>query len=437
MGERGEARRRRGERRLRTNGMARAAARPSKRHDGKARMDGVVTLADVAAQSETTLKRLEAKVRARGRGGEGERSLSAAPSSSTSQYPAAEDGQPVDLVKLHLERGAKKKTESRPERGPSVSADTQSEWDVKFEGQRFGQWTKVEITATRAAIKRWADTHGLGEEFDRQDYDFLFERRQKQGGRGTDFPRSERRAFIEIARDVATRNAKQIYGWILRNLDKKATKGKWTKDETDELLKQYAIHGPKWSKISSVIGRPASACRDRWRLAKCPIERRTGHWSPEETLRLVQLVNDHFQERGARPGCGPGKNFEHLELRDNIPWKSISSKLRTRNEQACLQRWYQIAPDMTVVGSWSENQDIELLKNIVEQKKPSLEVVDWASLVDNRSLSSIKRRWKFLASKVPGYLDMTLPDLVLRICERLNHCPDLLLENAKAYLKVK
>ena len=408
-------------------GMARASRR-TKEARGKAHADGVVTLADIAAQSERSLKRLEEEARTRGRGGEGEGSASAASSS--------DDGEQPDLVKLYLQQKVGKPTESGAARAPSASADTHSEWDVKFPGQRFGQWTKLEITATQDAIKQWAEEHGLGEAYEKGDYEFLFERRQKLGGKGANLPRSERRAFIEISRGVSTRNAKQIYGWILRNMNKKASKGKWTKDETEELLKQFEIHGPKWSKISSIIGRPASACRDKWRLAKCPAERRTGHWSPEETLRLVQLVNGHFQKRGARPGCGPGENLEHLELRDNIPWKSISSELRTRNEQACLQRWYQIAPDMTLVGSWRENQDFELLENIIKQNKPRLELLDWAALVNGRSLSHIKRRWKSLASKIPGYIDMSLPELVLCMSQGLNGCPAALVEKAKVYAQV-
>ena len=49
--------------------MARASRR-TKEARGKARADGVVTLADIAAQSERSLKRLEEETRTRGRGGE-------------------------------------------------------------------------------------------------------------------------------------------------------------------------------------------------------------------------------------------------------------------------------------------------------------------------------------------------------------------------------
>ena len=91
---------------------------------------------------------------------------------------------------------------------------------------------------------------------------------------------------------------------------------------------------------------------------------------------------------------------------------------------------------MTLVGSWRETQDFELLENIIKQNKPRLELLDWAALVNGRSLSHIKRRWKSLASKIPGYIDMSLPELVLCMSQGLNGCPAALVEKAKVYAQV-
>jgi hypothetical protein len=189
----------------------------------------------------------------------------------------------------------------------------------------------------RVLLEKWANEHGLAEDFMNGNYEFLFNRRQKQGGKGAHLPLSERRAFIEVARETPTRNAKQIYGWILRNMDKKSKSGKWQKEETEALLEQYTKLGPKWSKIAEIVGRPASACRDKWRLAKGGEHKKSGHWSQEETDKLCELVKEHFRQRGAEAGCGPGTGNEHLSLRDNINWVTISAKMGTRNEQACLQ----------------------------------------------------------------------------------------------------
>lgn len=313
-----------------------------------------------------------------------------------------------------------------------VNVDS-AEWDIKFPGQRFGAWSEEETRRMKEVVGRWASEHGLAEEFLNEKYDFLFQRRQKQGGRGANLPLSERHAFIELAREIPTRNAKQIYGWVLRNMDKSKASGKWTKEETDALLKLYEEHGPKWSKISKFVGRPAPACRDKWRLAKGGDKKKVGHWSQEETEKLVQLVNEHFEQRGAQAGCGPGQGYEHLTLRDNINWVTISAKLGTRNEQACLQRWYQMSPEMTQTGQWDEKQDSELLMNIITSNAIRAETVDWARMVHGRSLSQIRRRFNYLASKIPNHVNMKFPELILQIASRTEDGP--LVATAQVYAK--
>ena len=292
-----------------------------------------------------------------------------------------------------------------------------SEWDVKFPGQKFGPWAADEMAKMKEIVGRWANEHGFAEEFINEKYDFLFHRRQKQGGRGANLPLSERHAFIELARELPTRNAKQIYGWILRNMDKSTASGKWSKEETELLLKMYDELGPKWSKISKVVGRPAPACRDKWRLAKGGPKKKSGHWSPEETEKLIKLVEAHFEKRGTRPGAGPGQGFEHLTLRDNINWVNISAKLGTRNEQACLQRWYQIAPEMTKTGEWDNKQDSEMLVGLIESNTQAAETIDWENLVHGRNLSQIRRRWNYLSAKVTDHINIPFRELVHEVAK--------------------
>ena len=305
--------------------------------------------------------------------------------------------------------------EDAEERGLRGGADA-PEWDQKFEGQCFGAWKKVEIQQLREAIERWASEFGFLAEHRAGNFDFLFNRRQKLSEKNAETTNpSERRAFLDLARDVPTRNAKQIYGWVLRNMKSNTASGKWTPEETKTLLDLYDKYGKKWSKISTFIGRPASACRDKWRLVKGGKDRNTGRWSEEETSRLVALVKDYFKRTGTQAGRGPGAGNEHLGLLDNINWVSISQKLGTRNEQSCMQRWYQLAPSIAQGNRWSEAEDIQMLKNIIGQRPPTAEGVDWASVATKKTLSEIKRRWKTLSSNVRGYVDMPFPELVHQI----------------------
>jgi cyclin-D-binding Myb-like transcription factor 1 len=321
-------------------------------------------------------------------------------------------------------RGEDGKRRVGPETPSESDGNEGTEWDVKFPNQRFGPWSTEEVTVMKASIKRWASEHGLLEEFNKGDYEFLFNRRKKQGGRGARLPRSERRAFIEVAQGMQTRNAKQIYGWILRNMDKKGATGKWSKEETEALLKHQERLGKQWSKISELIGRPASACRDKWRLAKGGDKRNSGRWSVEETEKMVALVQEFFKQRGDAPGSGPGEGNEHLPLLDNINWVTISEKLGTRNEQACLQRWYQIAPPMISAGQWAAGEDEIMVKNIIRQKPRTADDVNWSELVAGRTLGQILRRWKVLTQKVRDYINTPFCESVLQVATSLE-LPDL------------
>jgi hypothetical protein len=307
------------------------------------------------------------------------------------------------------------------ERAGSVSSDGDcAEWDAKFPGQLFGSWSLEEVEQMKESIKRWAAEHGLLDQFLNEEYEFLFNRRKKQGGKGAHLPRSERRAFIEVAQGMKTRNAKQIYGWILRNMDKKSASGKWSKEETEALLQHQERLGKKWSQISSLIGRPASACRDKWRLAKGGDNRKSGRWSAEETSKMIELVNDFFKQRGDAPGSGPGQGNEHLPLLDNINWVKISEQLGTRNEQACLQRWYQIAPPMISSGQWAQGEDEVMLENIISKAPQMSSDVDWATLVPDRTLGQINRRWKLLSQNVTDYINVPFREALLQIAKSLD-----------------
>ena len=97
-------------------------------------------------------------------------------------------------------------------------------WNPKIEGQKFGEWSKDEKDELDRRIKEWAMAHGKIDDYNNKKFDFLMQRRQKQGGRGAKLPDSERKAFLEIATDFPTRNPKQIYGYVSRHYDSRTKK---------------------------------------------------------------------------------------------------------------------------------------------------------------------------------------------------------------------
>ena len=63
-----------------------------------------------------------------------------------------------------------------------------------------------------------------------------------------------------------------------------------------------------------------------------------------------------------RDRCGEGN--EHLQVRDNINWKTIAMKLGTRNENSCMQKWYRILPTESNLVN-KQGQDKILIEAVI------------------------------------------------------------------------
>ena len=332
----------------------------------------------------------------------------------------------VDVPDGHGSSKAKKQKKSKSRElalaagsGAVVGGERNDDvWDKKFEGQLFGSWSAAEKGELESRIKDWAAAHGHSDSLEKEDYDFLFKRRLKQGGRGAKLNESERKAFLEISKDFPTRNPKQIYGFATRYYDPNNHKGKWSEEEKEQLADLVELKGEKWTEIGEILERAGASCRDKWRSMRDKYQR--GDWTPEELAQLKQLVNEQLAAQGAAPGRGPGEGNEHLPVRDNINWKAISLKLKTRSENTCCQKWYRIAPDSVAAGEWGEGDDTTMVAALRRARAASEADVDWAGLVRGRTLSQIKRRFKDLRQAIPKNHKLTFAEVVQKLVEK--HC---------------
>lgn len=289
-------------------------------------------------------------------------------------------------------------------------------WNPKIEGQKFGEWSKDEKEELDARIKEWAMAHGKIDDYNNKKFDFLMQRRQKQGGRGAKLPDSERKAFLEIATGFPTRNPKQIYGYVSRHYDSDNYKGKWSDEEKKKLTDLVAEYGEKWKEVGKNLGRPGHACRDKWRMMRN--NPKSGDWSPAEVAHLRELVNEYFAQNNAAPGRGAGEGNEHLPLRDNINWKAISSKIGTRSENMCMQKWYRIAPSPEETGQWAKGDDKTMLEGILKSDADDEHKVAWEGLVPGRTLGQIKNRFRAAKKDIPDHSNMSFDVLLAKMIEK-------------------
>ncbi|XP_078282227.1 snRNA-activating protein complex subunit 4 isoform X2 [Rhinoraja longicauda] len=128
--------------------------------------------------------------------------------------------------------------------------------------------------------------------------------------------------YTKIAYFMEGRNSKQIvYRWS-KALDPTVTRGPWTPEEDELLLKAVAKYGSRdWYKIQEMVpGRMDSQCRDRYRNGLNQNVRK-GKWTEKEVSDFKALVEKH----------GVGK------------WSKIAAEMSGRTDTQCLSKWKALA----------------------------------------------------------------------------------------------
>ncbi|RCK56611.1 Myb-like DNA-binding protein BAS1 [Candida viswanathii] len=102
-------------------------------------------------------------------------------------------------------------------------------------------------------------------------------------------------------------------------------KGKWTKEEDEELIRAYKKHGASWLKVSLEIeGRTDDQCAKRYMEVLDPsTKNRLEPWSMEEDLRLIQLIKKY-----------------------GTKWRTICNSFDSRPALTCRNRWRKLVTDV-------------------------------------------------------------------------------------------
>lgn len=84
----------------------------------------------------------------------------------------------------------------------------------------------------------------------------------------------------------------------------------------------------------------------------------------------------------------------------------------------CMQKWYRIAPSAISAGQWAKGEDKILLMTIQKSGVEAEHAIPWATLVPNRSLSQIKRRYKLIKNSIPNHNKLSFDALVEKLVEK-------------------
>jgi hypothetical protein len=94
-------------------------------------------------------------------------------------------------------------------------------------------------------------------------------------------------------------------------------------------IRAVASLGQQWEKVSEIVGRMSSDCRDRYRNHIANREVRiTGPWSKEEEEELTRIVTEMTVNQG--------KDFDN-----DVFWGIVSDKMNNRRgRQQCRIKWF-------------------------------------------------------------------------------------------------
>lgn len=281
---------------------------------------------------------------------------------------------------------------------------------------KSGPFSAVEKRAILESLENSAISRGLST----TDYSWLI---QGPGNRSSDIAG----VWKEVAMhpSLKHRTIKSIAATGIRMIHPYARRGPWTADEDEKLRKLVEEKGPNWVTIGSLLERTREAVRDRWKEIRLGSSKAKGHWNEDEVSRLKTAVEEYLNAKAkAQAGRSHSPHDRRIVL-DDIDWELISSRVGTRSGPQCMEKWYdQLSPSMVSRGEWGRGDDRRMLKALWSLRPSAEYMVKWDDLVEGRTASQTRRRWRLMIKAVSGYREKEFDEILSSLVE--TYMPHLL-----------
>jgi hypothetical protein len=263
-----------------------------------------------------------------------------------------------------------------------------------------------------------------------------------------DAPRKLASLWDEIGEALPDRPRQAIVKVCRRKFHNFGVRGKWTKEEDQELKEAYERFPKKWKQIGQILNRHHEDVRDRWRnYVVCGDNMKRESWTEEEEDNLRSVVGEQIQAirelKAANMTHDPRPDIELID------WQLVSEKFgRTRSRLQCLDKWNRLT---RLEDSEGDSKELELgpsswrvktahrdIKHMRREDYLELLIalrnshagregkVNWAKLGDldlriKWTCMARKVAWKKLRASVPGNEQMKFQDIVTLL---LNNLPE-------------
>jgi Myb-like DNA-binding domain len=269
-----------------------------------------------------------------------------------------------------------------------------------------------------------------------------------------DTPRKLASLWDEMCEALPDRPRQAIVKVCRRKFHNFGVRGKWTKEEDQELKEVYQRFPKRWKQIGQILNRHHEDVRDRWRnYLVCGDNMKRESWTEEEENNLRAVVGEQIQAirelKAAKIAENPDITHDPRPDIELIDWQLVSEKFgRTRSRLQCLEKWNRLTK---LEDSEGDSKELELgptswrVKNAIRdvkhmRREDYLELlialrnshagregkVNWGKLGDldlrvKWTCMARKVAWKKLRASVPGNEQMKFQDIVTLL---LNNLPE-------------
>ena len=227
----------------------------------------------------------------------------------------------------------KPRTKSKTKK--TSAQDPGDETAPKMKGQyHIGPLTALEEKQVRSAIDAFRDTEGLTEEEIVQ----VIHTNPQSSKKGSSI---SSRLWTAVNENCPTRPRQKLINWSRHNYHNYVARGRWDKEQDDELAAMVEKYGKKWTQIGGLINRHPSDVRDRYRnYIVCRDTVKYDYWDKEEVDQLYETVQETVNRIRQDKTINQNDN-EAIE--GLINWQMISEAMgSTRNRLQCMTKWKQL-----------------------------------------------------------------------------------------------
>ncbi|XP_062503583.1 transcription termination factor 1-like [Corticium candelabrum] len=282
-----------------------------------------------------------------------------------------------------------------------ATLDSNSRKEAYESGAKKGVFSKQEIDQISANVKRFCTRHSIKDPAEIA----------VGGWSNSTYGRAKRSAFFRFSCRHVPRTVYSVYRYLRRILDDTNYKGKFTREESEQLDSLLLCHGSQWEMIGKLMDRSGQSLIDH----KRSVSDTKGPWTEQEEKSLLEAIKWVAEQKGLQ--------LDQLPDTD-IPWTVVAQRVSERTVVQCRSKWLLNLKCKFRDGrveKWSKFDDVKLINKINECGAMCFADVPWNDFVagwpEAGSFHKVRQRFSRLKQMVPDANAKTFEEIMSYLYE--------------------